>query len=182
MSWILPEQWFPDGNHFFGWFPVTTLFKRYEDMQEKIQQAIENATDEQKSRYGLDPKFLQFAFNTSRSGSLQVNMDGMKETRPTDEDKSRFLLTICDIAREAGIELSVSHGGKKTVETKNGNETFYSCWPSLWYNTQNAQAAEAKQEAAALKAEVTDLKAQMAQMIALMQAQANSAEQGTPVP
>lgn len=158
--------------------------------ENEIKNAVDAATDEQKSKYGLDPKFLDFTFMTSRSGSIQVNMNNMKENRPTDEDKSRFLLTICDICREAGIELSVSHGGKKTLTLEGGKtETFYSCWPSLWLNVNNATAQAAKAQADELKAEVDKKLATMegkmdSQFAAIMAAlQTNqSASAGTDIP
>jgi hypothetical protein len=146
-----------------------------------ITAAIKAASPEALSRYNLDPKFLDFNTMKSRNGSIQVNMGNMKETRPSDEDKSRFLLTVLDICKEAGIPLQVSHGGKKTVTLEGGKvETFWSCWPSLWLNEGAGASEAAKAEAAALKNEVGELRGQLAQMLALMQSQ--QAATATPAP
>lgn len=131
-------------------------------MKANIEQAVANATDEQKAKYGLNPEFLDLNVVERKTG-IQVNINDMKGKGITDEDKSRFLLTVLDICKDAGIELSVSHGSRREMIDPRTNikQPVFVTWPSLWYNAENATAQAAKQEATELRNELAQVRNEM---------------------
>lgn len=144
-------------------------------MEDQIKAALEGATESQLNKYGLDQKFITggLSFMKSSRGNTQINLSNMRESRPTDEDKSRFLLTVLDVCKDAGITLSVSHSSRRTYQVKTDDgriesKVVYEAWPSLWYSAVSAEASVNKAETAELKTEVTELRVQLAEMMAIM--------------
>ena len=168
------------------------------DILTALQAALKEATPEQLSKFSAPQRLLDagVAFNTTSRGNTQINLNDMKSTKPSDEDKMRYLLTVTDIFRDAGISVSPSSSSQRThrIQNDDGNivpTKIYEAWPCIWYNVSQAadgQIADLKAQLAEQKIEASKValahSKQFDELKALMMGARSEPvqEQGTPVP